>query len=204
MFVAVSSYTASVARQLGPTRPVLTLARNVPAYQQLTPADLIERNVPQMYTSNTELASFGQIGGRVPAVGLRQGAPLQDGALVDVPVARRNEREMTVDVGIQDSIAAALGPDDRVDIVAAYRSKGEKPAYAAVVVAGARVLRVTPIPRPAGASNSDTRLAVTFALSTKQVQAVALAQAVADSLRLVLQPRGAKGFTNMSAAKRSS
>jgi len=190
VFAALSSYTASVARRLGPTRPVLTLARDIPAFQQLTPADLVAKEIPQMYTSTGELDSFRDIAGRVPAVRLKQGAPLQDGVLVELPRAREGEREMTLEVGVQDSVAAALAPLDRVDIVAAYRSQGADPARAALTVSGARVLRVTPIPKASGIAG-DSRLAVTFALSPQQVQAVALAQTVAAGLRLALQPRGA-------------
>ena len=189
VFASLSSYTASVARRLGPTRPVLTLARDIPAFQQLTPADLVTREIPQIYTSAAELDSFRDIAGRVPAVRLRQGAPLQDGVLVETPRARAGEREMTVEVGVQDSVAAALAPLDRVDLVAAYRSQGTEPARAALTVSGARVLRVTPIPKTSGVAG-DSRLAVTFALTPPQVKAVALAQTVAAGLRLALQPRG--------------
>jgi len=189
VFAALSSYTASVARRLGPTRPVLTLARDIPAFQQLTPADLVAKEIPRMYTSTAELDSFRDIAGRVPAIRLEAGAPLQDGVLVELPGARSGEREMTVEVGVQDSVAAALAPLDRVDIVAAYRSQGSQPARAALTVSGARVLRVTPMPKAPGVAG-DSRLAVTFALTPKQVQAVALAQTVAAGLRLALQPRG--------------
>ena len=48
---------------------------------------------------------------------------------------------------------------------------------------------VTPMPKAPGVAG-DSRLAVTFALTPKQVQAVALAQTVAAGLRLALQPRG--------------
>lgn len=189
VFAALSSYTASVARRLGPTRPVLTLARDIPAFQQLTPSDLVVRNVPRMYTSAAELESFGDVDGRVPAVRLAEGVPLQDIVLVEVPRARADEREMTVSVGVQDSVAAALAPLDRVDIVSAYRSRGQQPARAVVTVSGARVLRATPMPQVSGVSG-DSRLAVTFALTPQQVKAVALAQTVSDGLRLALQPRG--------------
>jgi len=192
VFAALSSYTASVARRLGPTRPVLTLARDIPAFQQLTPSDLVIRNVPRMYTSALELESFKDVDGRVPAVRLAKGVPLQEIVLVEVPRARADEREMTVPVGVQDSVAAALAPLDRVDIVSAYRSRGAQPARAVVTVSGARVLRVTPMPENSGVSgvSGDSRLAVTFALTPQQVKAVALAQTVSDGLRLALQPRG--------------
>ena len=189
VFAALSSYTASVARRLGPTRPVLTLARDIPAFQQLTPADLLVKDVPQMYTSATELDSYLDIDGRVPAVRLAQGAPLQEVVLVEVPKAASGEREMTVEVGVQDSVAAQLAPLDRVDIVSAYRGRSGQPARAVVTVSGARVLRLTPMPKISGVSG-DSRLAVTFALTPKQVKAVALAQTVSDGLRLALQPRG--------------
>jgi pilus assembly protein CpaB len=190
VFAAISSYTASVSRRLGPTRPVLTLARDIPAYQQLTPGDLVARQVPQMYASAADLASFGQIDGRVPAVGLPRGASLQNGVLVPVPVAHADERELTVNVGVQDTVAASLAPLDRVDIVAAYRSDGDQAARAVLTVSGARVLRVIPLPKTSGIAG-ESRLAVTFALSPKQVQDVALAQTVAAGLRLALHPRGA-------------
>lgn len=189
VFAALSSYTASVARQLGPTRPVLYLARDIPAFQQLTPTDLRIRNVPEMYATDAELDDYRDIGGRVPAVPLQAGAPLQDLVLVETPKARTGERELTVQVGVQDSVAVALAPLDRVDIVAAYRARGGAPAKAVETVSGARVLRVEPIPE-ANRLAGELQMSVTFALSPKQVRAVALAQTVSDGLRLALQPRG--------------
>jgi pilus assembly protein CpaB len=199
VFTAVSGYTAAVARQLGPTRPVLVLARDLPSYTVIDPADLELRSIPEMYTSAADLSDPGQIAGRVPATPLLAGTRLQADALVPVPAAARGEREVTVTVGVEASIAAALKPGDRVDVVAAYEAKGPAKAYAEVTVSNARVLRVkrlqstTEQDEDVSVLAGDTTLAATFALAPQEVSRLVLAQTVAKTLRLALVPPAAVG-----------
>jgi pilus assembly protein CpaB len=198
VFSAVSRYTASVAEQLGPTRPVLTLARDLPAYERLRESDVTVVEVPVMWTTGNQLARWDQVAGRVPVTTLLAGSRLQQDVLVEVPAAKAGEREFTVNVGVEASIAAVLAPDDRVDIVAAYAPAGKQKAYAQITVSGARVLRVKPLVEkrasreelPEGSLAGDTTLAVTFALPPAAVAKVVLAQTVAKNLRLALQPKG--------------
>jgi pilus assembly protein CpaB len=193
VFFAVWSYTASVARQLGPTRPVLTLTQDVSAYVPLSRADFTERTVPVVFTTGSELASYDQIAGRVPATPLKKGSRLLDDVLVPVPAARPGEREITVNVGVEASVAAALRPDDRVDVIAAYPEKQEQPAYGQLTASNARILRVERLAtgtEEAGGLRGDTILAVTFALIPTDVIKVVLAQTTAKTLRLALVPRG--------------
>ena len=194
VFTAVSGYTASVARQLGPTRPVLVLARDVQSFTPIGAEDLETRRVPEIYLSDSDLSDVDQIAGRVPATPLTAGTRLQADALVPVPAALRGERELTVNVGVEASVAAVLKPGDRVDVVAAYEAKGKAKPFAEVSVSNARVLRVTrlqsPTDDPADATvlAGDTTLAVTFALVPADVSKVVLAQTVAKTLRLALVP----------------
>lgn len=194
VFTAVSGYTAAVARQLGPTRPVLVLARDIPSYTPIRAGDLQVRRVPDMFVSVTELSEVAQIRGRVAVTPLAAGARLQEDVLVAVPAALPGEREVTVNVGVEASIAAALEPDDRVDVIAAYEARGRAEPYAEATVSGARVLRVkrlqsTGDPGDAGdVLAGDTVLAVTLALVPKDVAKVVLAQTVAETLRLALVP----------------
>jgi pilus assembly protein CpaB len=198
VFSAVSRYTASVARQLGPTRPVLTLAHDVPAYGILDRSDFTVTEIPAMYATGGQLGRYEQIDGRVPAMTLPAGTRMQSEVLVPVPEAHAGEREVTVNVGVEASIAAALEPGDYVDIVAAYTATGKQKAYAQITVSGARVLRIRTLAQanastkqvPAGTLAGDTTLAVTFALVPDAVAKVVLAQTVAKTLRLALQPRG--------------
>lgn len=200
VFSAVSRYTASVAEQLGPTRPVLTLARDLPAYERLRESDVTVVEVPVMFTTENQLARWDQVAGRVPVTLLAAGSRLQQDVLVEVPRAKAGEREVTVNVGVEASIAAVLTPEDRVDIVAAYAPGGKQKPYAQITVSGARVLRVKPLvegPKssrdeelPEGSLAGDTTLAVTFALPPDAVGKVVLAQTVAKTLRLALQPKG--------------
>lgn len=193
VFTAVSGYTSSVARQLGPTRAVLVLADDVPSYTPIQPADLQIRRVPEMYVSSTDLSTPDEIAGRVPATPLAAGTRLQSDALVPVPAAARGEREVTVNVGVEASVAAVLRPGDHVDVVAAYEAKGSAKPYAQVTVSNARVLRVTRLQSTTADADSgllagDTTLAVTFALVPANVSRVVLAQTVAKTLRLALVP----------------
>lgn len=198
VFAAVSRYTASVAEQLGPTRPVLSLARDVPAYESIGRDDLTVIEIPVVFTTDAQLSRYDEVAGRVPAVRLAAGARLQDDVLVRRPTARSGEREVTVNVGVEASIAATLQPEDRVDIVAAYAASGKQKPYARITVSGARVLRVRTLAEAVSSSKSvpegtlagDTTLAVTFALKPGDVAAVVLAQTVAKTLRLALQPKG--------------
>lgn len=198
VFSAVSRYTASVAEQLGPTRPVLTLTRDLPAYQRLRESDVAVVEVPVMYTTEGQLSRWDQVAGRVPVTLLAAGSRLQQDVLVPTPAARAGEREVTVNVGVEASIAAVLAPEDRVDIVAAYAAAGKQKAYAQITVSGARVLRVRPLVEgraareelPEGSLAGDTTLAVTLALPPEAVAKVVLAQTVAKNLRLALQPKG--------------
>ena len=193
VFTAVSGYTSSVARQLGPTRAVLVLSHDVPSYTPIQAADLETRRIPEMYASSTDLSTSDEIRGRVPATPLAAGTRLQSDALVPVPAALRGEREVTVNAGVEASVAAALEPGDHVDVVAAYEAKGQSKPYAQVTVSNARVLRVTRLQSTTGDADpaglaGDTTLAVTFALVPADVSKVVLAQTVAKTLRLALVP----------------
>jgi pilus assembly protein CpaB len=198
VFSAVSRYTASVAEQLGPTRPVLSLAHDVPAYASIRPEDVTVTEIPLVFTTDAQLSRYAEIEGRVPVTTLTAGARLQRDVLVERPSARAGEREVTVNVGVEASIAASLEPEDRVDIVAAYAASGKQKPYARITVSGARVLRVRTLAEaasktktvPDGTLAGDTTLAVTFALKPGDVANVVLAQTVAKTLRLALQPKG--------------
>jgi pilus assembly protein CpaB len=194
IFSGVSRYTASVARQVGPTRSVLELTRDLPAYRALTQGDVHTRAVPVMFATESELTSFAEVRGRVLATPLSAGTRLQRDVLVPAPAARPGEREITVNVGVEASVAAALRPEDRVDVVAAYDPGGTATPYAQVTVSNARVLRVERLAAAGGkqenALSGDTVLAVTFALLPADVTKVVLAQTVAKTLRLALVPRG--------------
>jgi Flp pilus assembly protein CpaB len=194
VFVAVSGYTATVARQLGPTRPVLVLAHDVQPYWTIRPDDVEVSAVPAVFTTRTDLSDVDQIAGRVVTTSLRQGSRLQDDMLVAAPEALPGEREVTVNVGVEASVAAALRPGDRVDVIAAYEAAGKTPPHAEVAVSEVRVLRVTRLRSPAsgaeetGVLAGDTVLAVTVALAPPAASKVVLAQTVARTLRLALVP----------------
>ena len=172
---------------------MLVLAHDVPSYTPIQAVDLQTRRIPEMYVSSTDLSTPDEIAGRVPATPLAAGTRLQSDALVPVPAALRGEREVTVNAGVEASVAAVLKPGDRVDVVAAYEAKGPAKPYAQVTVSNARVLRVTRLQSTTddagpGLLAGDTTLAVTFALVPADVSTVVLAQTVAKTLRLALVP----------------
>lgn len=181
-FVTVLQYTASVAEQLGPRRPVVVVAREVPAYAPILEADLQVRLVPVVFAPPAALDSADAVSGRVSPVALPAGTFLQDAALVDPPALAAGERAVTVLATGEQSLARSLAVGDVLDVVAGYPGSARGEATARVEVDAARVLSVAP------PKDEEDAVFVTLAVSPADGLALARAQASDASVVVVRHP----------------
>lgn len=181
--LAVVQYTASVAAQLGPRRPVVVVARDVPAYAVPTAEDLEVRDVPQVFAPAGALSSPSQVAGRVSPVALPAGTFLQEAVLVPPPALRADERAVTVLAGGEQSLGRSIAVDDVLDVIAGYAEGSGPRATATVEVEGARVLAVT-APR----DDAGDGVFVTLAVSRDDALALARARAADAAVVVVRRP----------------
>jgi Flp pilus assembly protein CpaB len=179
---AVVQYTADVSAQLGPRRPVVVLAREVPAYTAIDSTDVELRQVPVIFAPDGALSSPAQLTGRVSPVALPPGTLLQEAALVPPPVLAPGERAVTVLAGGEQSLGYTLAAGDVVDVIAGYprRSRDEDPVR--VELEQVSVLVVTPV-----RSGVAEGVFVTLAVST--TEALALGRALTADATLVVARR---------------
>lgn len=203
-FVAVANYTARVAQQVGPRTEVYRIARDIPAYSTITAGDLETDELPRKYLTPAVVTSSDELQGMVSATALTQGALLQSDSLVQAPTATPQERIISLQVDIEASVAGSVGPEDRVDIIAATKGSGTTEPVSKTVVSGVRVLRAEPISTsssegigvgaaPAGGDGKAkpegfSNFVVTLAVAPQQSEQVILADTIADSVRLALIP----------------
>lgn len=180
--VTVVQYTADVAAQLGPRRPVVVVVRDVPAYALLAPDDVEVRQVPVVFAPPSALSSPGQLDGRVSPVPLPPGTFLQDAALVPEPALDAGQRAVTVLAGGEQSLGYTLAVGDVVDVIVGYPRRTGDDALARVELAQVPVLAV----RPAG--EGDPGVYVTFAVSPTDALALARGLTAGATVVVVRRP----------------
>lgn len=222
-FVAVANYTARISEQVGPRTVVYRIARDLPAFATITASDLKKDELPRSYLTATVVTSTEELTGMVSATALTAGALLQSDSMIEAPTATPQERIISLQVDIEASVAGSVGPEDRVDIIAATNGSGTAKPVSKTVVSGVRVLRAEPISTSSsegigvGAASSGgqgedepagfSTFVVTLAVSPRQSERVILADTIADSVRLALIPPtpgvSLKPFGSTSAAQES-
>ena len=171
-FVAVLGYTRTVEAQLGPRRPVVVVARDIPAYRPISADDLRVRQVPRVFLPDGAVATAEAALGKVSPLSLPAGTWLQAAQLTDPPLLRIGERAVTLASDGEMSLARSLKVGDVVDVVAAY----DRPQQRTTVEA--KDARVIAVSYPAKGDKSWVTLAVTEEETLALAKARASAQAV--------------------------
>lgn len=191
VFLLVANYVSSVSKQVGPKVDVLTLIRPLPAYQQVTSADLGLVALPEKWVPGTALSDASQALGQISQVPLPQGTELQQGMLTSEPTLQPGQQEFALSVDATTGVANQVQAGSLVDVVATFSGNGHSGAgtqnSARVIVSGVKVLIAG---EPTGTSGAGV---VTLALTPLQVQEVAFAESFAQKVWLSLVAPGTTG-----------
>lgn len=197
VFVAVSSYVASVRRQVTPTTIALRLTRDVDAQTIITRDIYRAVEIPRRWAPRGALLKEADLSGQVATADLTRGAFLQAGMVEPEPQLAAGQRELAILVNAETGVAGKIAPGSLVDILATYSPEidGER-AESRIVVNNARVIEVG---QPQ-ASGGDPRngepvdpqqvVPITFALSVRDTQRVTHAESFAQEVRLALARKG--------------
>lgn len=210
VFVAVSSYVASVREQVTPTTVALRLERDVPAQANITRDSYQQVEIPRRWAPRGALLQESDLAGQVAAAELTRGAFLQSGMVEPEPQLAPGQRELAILVDAETGVAGKIGPGSIVDINATFGATGSRQVpESQIVVNNARVIEVGQ-PRVEGGDPREGRQAdpkqvvpITFALSVRDTLILTYAESFAQEVRLALVrkgddtrvPRAARRFT---------
>lgn len=210
VFVAVSSYVASVREQVTPTTSALRLKRDVPPQASITRDSYDSVEIPRRWAPRGALLQESDLAGQVAAAELTRGAFLQRGMVEPEPQLAPGQRELAILVDAETGVAGKVGPGSIVDINATFGGAGgQQVPESQIVVNNARVIEVGQ-PRVEGADPRDGAQAdpkqvvpITFALSVRDTLILTYAESFAQEVRLALVrkgddsrvPRAARRFT---------
>lgn len=182
VFLLIASYVSDVSKQVGPKTQVLVLIRPLPAYRQVTAADLGEISMPQKWVPANALRAPGEALGLIATSPLPTGTYLEQGVLTQQPLLQPGSEEIAIPVDAETGVAGQITQGSLVDMIATYGSGGRNgKAFAQYVVRHVRVL---------GVATGTTSGPVTLALTPQQALVVSLAETTASKVRLALVAPG--------------
>lgn len=193
VFVAVLSFVADVNSRAGNFVQIVSLARDVKAYEPISTDDLELREVPERWTSPETVRDARDVLGLVPVADLRQGTFASRGMFVDRPGIAPGHREIAIMVDAETGVAGKVRSGDVVDIIATFQGMDpEDPPSSELWAQGALVIDVG---LPEEVRTEDSRggfttgqgVPITFALPTDEALRVAYAESFSVKLRLALR-----------------
>jgi len=195
VFGVVSSYVQDVNSQVGEKVTVYQAARSLPAFSDLTSADLEAVEVPRRWTPSTALLSQAELAGRKISVALEAGSTVTREVLVPPSELSPTEREIAINVDAVTGVAGRIVPGDEVDVYAVFADVPGLPKQARVLVRNVRVVSIGGQQTvDGGIDDADlgrrTVVPVTVALEPTDSLAVSYAAAFAEEVRLVRLPTG--------------
>jgi pilus assembly protein CpaB len=193
----VAGREAALRRRLGPSVPIVVVARPLAAGDRLTRGALAVRRVPARYAPRNALGDPAAVVGQRVAVPVGAGSDL-DPSVLGVPgeqsssaasALRHGERAFdVVAVGERD----AIQPSARVDVLVTYDGPRGGPGATRIALEGAEVLQARPAADADGpdAAAGLPRVKATLRVGVGQAVALAAAVAAAREVRLLPRPRG--------------
>jgi Flp pilus assembly protein CpaB len=188
-------YGSRAAARYGPLRPVVVLARELPAGRPLAPEQvsfaLEVRRVPRRFVPPGALAGPQEAVGLVPATGLPAGSYLLAAQLRPPRLARHagsrlgaGRRPVEIAVSGAEALLASGSPmrGTKVDVVVTTEPSGAGPGRTYVAATGVPLLALGPGadgPGPGGTS------AATLGLTTRQALRLIAAESFARGLTLL-------------------
>jgi pilus assembly protein CpaB len=190
VFTLVGSYVADIEAQVGPTVPGLRLAREVRAYEPITPDLVRSVQIPERWAPRTMLRAAESMADQVAGTTLPGGTLLQEGMLVTPPDIEAGERELAILVDAETGVAGKIGPGVTVDIYATFADSPNGPAHSRIVVQNAEIVGVGVVrdeQTTDGQFTDNAVVPVTFAISVEESLAIAYAESFAQEVRLGLR-----------------
>lgn len=194
VFVSVLSFVSSVNARAGNFISVVSVARDLKAYQPIQPDDVELRQVPEKWLSSGAIQDARDVVGLVPVNDYAKGTYAERGMFIDRPGIARGNREVAILVDAETGVAGKVKSGDRVDIIATFQGKDKAPNKAQVWAENALVIDVG-LPESVEKGNGTGGLSqgkavpVTFALPTQTALRVAYAESFAVKVRLALRAR---------------
>jgi pilus assembly protein CpaB len=183
VFLLIADYVSNVSKQVGPKEQIMVLIRPLPAYQQVTSADLGTISVPQRWAPANALTAPDQAVGLISTTPLLAGTYLEQSMLTQEPLLQPNSLEIAMNIDAESGVAGQISQGSLVDVIAVYGSGGHNgKGVAKIIVPYVRVLGV-----PQTATGTGT---LTLALTPQQALQVSLAETTASKLRLALVAPG--------------
>jgi pilus assembly protein CpaB len=196
VFVAISSYVASIREQVNPTTVAIRLKRDVSSQASITPDTYDKVEIPRRWAPRQALLQEEELAGQVAVSELPRGAFLQRGMVEDEPQLAPGQRELAILVDAETGVAGKVGPGSIVDIAATFGGSDNQVPESQIVVNNARVIAIGQ-PRVQGGSDPRTQQAdptqvvpITFALSVHQTLILTYAESFAQEVRLALTRKG--------------
>lgn len=181
VFLLIANYVSNVSKQVGPKEQIMVLLRSLPAYQQITAADLGTIEVPQKWVPANALTAPDEAIGLISTTPLAAGTDLQQSMLTSQPLLSPNNLEIAITIDAESGVAGQITQGSLVDIITVYGSGGTNgKGVARILVPYVRVLGVPP-----GGSGS-----ITLSVTPEQSLQISLAEATASKLRLALVAPG--------------
>ncbi len=195
VFSMVARYVGSVNSQVAPMVTVYQAARNVPAYQELGPQNVVPVEIPERYVPPQALREDSQLSGARIGFNIARGTIIGSDMLLPPSDLNADEREIAIEVDAVTGIAGRVASGDYVDIYAVFASPEGSGGNSQVLVQNVRVVSVggrqTRSKQTAeGALREADVLPVTVALSPDDALKVTYADSFATAVRLVGLPPG--------------
>jgi pilus assembly protein CpaB len=195
VFISVLAFIADVNSRAGNFIQVVTLARDVKAYQPITPQDVALKEIPEKWASGGAVRDARDIVGLVPLNDVTTGSFAERGMFIDRPGIATGNREIAILVDAETGVAGKVKSGDKVDIIATFDGKEDKSVPTSQLWAqNALVINVG---LPSDVQETDARgglsegkkVPITFALPTPEALRVAYAESFSVKLRLALRAR---------------
>ena len=181
----------AVARELGPTVPVLVARQDLSAGTVLGPGRIAVRRVPARYAPQGRYGRVSDVAGLRTALAVPQGTDIVPALVASAagpgPALRPGERAVDL---VATGSPALVRPGGRVDVAITQEGSGDRPGRTALTLTGAEVLASRAAPDAADDSGVP-RVVVSLRVTLRQALVLAEAQSFARDIRVL--PRAAPG-----------
>jgi Flp pilus assembly protein CpaB len=186
MVAMLGVYVTSISATDEPTQRYVVARRDLAPGAAITGADLttVAMGLPPRIASSRAFTDTQQLVGSIVIGPIAAGELVQASSVIDKR-GGTGEREMSIPVDADRSVAGGLRPGDRVDVAATFGTGDQ--AYSIFVVRGARVLARADGGGPLGDRGRET---LTLSLESAS-DALALAHAVSAGQLTVVRSTGA-------------
>lgn len=195
VFFMVARYVGNVNAQVAPMVTVYKAAEQIPAFAELTTANVTAVEIPQRYVPAKALREGQSFAGERVSFNVAPGTLIGSDMLLPRSALNANEREIAIQVDAVTGIAGRIASGDFVDIYAVFQEEDGRAGTSMVLVRNVRVVSVGGVQTRStrtseGALREQNLLPVTVALEPEDALKVTYADSFAVAVRLVGLPPG--------------